>query len=314
MAINWSIRELDVFLALAETLSYRRAAERAHMTQPGVSGVVARLEQSLGTRLFDRTTRSVHLTQAGDVLLAQVRVLRAQVDTAVKSVHELSHLHDGCVRVAALPSLACTVVPAAFARFAAAHPRVKLEVRDLLSGPALDLVREGAVDFALTAPQPGYPELDSTPLVADRYLLLLPRSHPLAAKRGPIRWGDAAALDHVSMPPPASVRQGADRALLQCGIRFQPRFEVEHLASLGAMVAAGLGAAALPELAARVWVSDRVVQRPLIAPEMRREIALVQRRGRSLSPAAARMVELLQSELQRLSPAGRRPRRRAGSA
>ncbi|MBI5259723.1 MAG: LysR family transcriptional regulator [Burkholderiales bacterium] len=306
MAINWSVKELDVFIALADTLNYRRAAERTHMTQPGVSGVIARLEQSLEARLFDRTTRSVQLTAAGQALLAQVRVLRAQVDVAAASVRELRALRHGRVRLAALPSLACAVVPAAFARFAADHPQVRLELRDVLSGPALDLVRTGEVDFALTAAHPDYADLDSTPLAADRFVLLLPPAHPLAASTRPLGWAEVAALDHVSMPAPASVRQYAEAALLECGIRFAPKYEVEHLASIGAMVAAGLGVAALPELAARVCRSAPLVQRPLVAPDMRRPLSLITQRGRSLSPAASRMVELLQQALRQLTaPAAR---------
>jgi len=323
MAINWSIRELDVFIALAETLNYRRAAERSHMTQPGVSGVIGRLEDSLQAQLFDRTTRSVRLTEAGAALLGQVRVLRAQVDVAAESVRQLQELRHGRVRLAALPSLACTVVPAAFARFAAAHPLVKLEVRDVLSGPALEMVRTGEVDFALTAAHPDYADLDSTPLGADRFVLLLPAAHALAAGRKALTWSEVAGLDHVSMPAPASVRQYADAALLECGIRFAPKFEVEHLASLGALVAAGLGVSAVPELAAGVWRSDHIVQRPLTAPEVRRPISLITQRGRSLAPAAAKMVVLLREELDQLIPApgakrsrsaARRPRRQTRSA
>lgn len=308
MAINWSVRELDVFIALAETLNYRRAAERSHMTQPGVSGVIGRLEDSLQAQLFDRTTRSVRLTEAGAALLGQVRVLRAQVDVAAETVRQLQELRQGRVRLAALPSLACSVVPAAFARFAAAHPQVKLEVRDVLSGPALDLVRTGEVDFALTAAHPDYADLDSAPLGADRFVLLLPATHPLAASRKALTWSQVAPLDHVSMPAPASVRQYADAALLECGIRFAPKFEVEHLASLGSLVAAGLGVSAVPELAAWVWRSDRIVQRPLTAPEVRRPISLITQHGRSLSPAAARMVALLREELDQLiaAPGARR--------
>ena len=301
MAINWSVRELDVFLALADTLSYSRAAERTHVSQPAVSGVIARLEESLNTRLFDRSTRAVFLTDAGAALLAHVRLLRNQVDIAVHAVHDVVELRTGRIRLAALPSLAVIVVPAALARFASEHPAVQFEVRDVLSGPAFDLVREGEVDFALTAANPAYADLEYTPLGCDHFTLLLPARHPLAADAGPLRWIDTVGLAHVSMPPPTSVRQYADTALLQSGHRFAPRYEVEHLATISAMVAAGLGVAALPELAAMVAPSDRVVQRRLVAPDMPRPIGLVTRRGRSLSPAAAVLVALLKQELERLT-------------
>jgi len=302
MLIDWSVRDLDVFLALADTLNFRRAAERCHLSQPAVSGVVTRLERSVGSRLFDRSTRAVQLTAVGQVLLDQVRLLRRQADASAQAVRDVVELRAGRVRVAALPSLAATVVPRAFARFAALHPAVRLEMADTLSGPAFDLVRAGQVDLALTAANPDYADLHYTPLVSDGFVLLLPASHPLAAAAGPLRWADAADLDHISMPRPTSVRQYAEAALLQGGRRFEPRFEVEHLATITAMVAAGLGVAALPELAALVAPSAQVVQRRLTAPDLRRPIGLVTRQGQALSPAALAMVALLDDEAQRLVP------------
>ena len=82
--LNWTPRDLDIFLVLAETGSFRRTAAQVHLSQSAVSGVIVRLEEALLTRLFDRTTRSVHLTQAGKVFLDQVRLLQAQTEEAVR--------------------------------------------------------------------------------------------------------------------------------------------------------------------------------------------------------------------------------------
>jgi LysR family transcriptional regulator, carnitine catabolism transcriptional activator len=293
MLINWDSRELVVFLTLADTLSFRRTAEQVHLSQPAVSGVVLRLEQALGVRLFDRTTRSVQLTGAGQVLVEQAKLLCRQADEAVQAVRNVANLAVGQVVMAALPSLAATVVPVVFARFAALYPGVRLQVFDTLSGPAFDLVRAGQVEFALTAANPAYADLDYTPLASD---------HPLAAQLGPLPWVEVADLTHISMPLPSSVRQYADAALLQHRVRFAPRYEVEHLATINAMVAAGLGVAALPELAAVVAPNAGLVQRRLVAPDLLRPIGLVTRRGRSLSPASATMVDMLSEEMQRLVP------------
>lgn len=302
MSINWNDRELDIFLTLAQTLSFRRTAEQVHLSQPAVSSVVNRLEAGLGVRLFDRTTRNVQLTAAGEVFVAQAQLLRHQSQEAVRAVRDVAELRVGQVVLAALPSLAATVVPTAFARFAALYPGVRLQVFDTLSGPAFDMVRSGLVELALTAANPAYADLDYRPLVSDGFVLLMPAAHPLAQGRGPLRWRDVAALDHISMPLPSSVRQYADAALLQQRVKFEPRFEVEHLATIKAMVAAGLGVAALPELAAGLAHRSGLVQRRLFEPDLRRPIGLVTRRGRSLSSASAAMVEILHQEMQRLAP------------
>jgi DNA-binding transcriptional LysR family regulator len=302
MVINWNAREFEVFLTVAETLSFRRTAEQVHLSQPAVSGMISRLEQSLGVRLFDRNTRNVQLTAAGSVLMQQVLLLRSQSEEAVRAVRNVAELRNGSVVLAALPSLAATVVPKAFARFAALYPQVRLRVMDTLSGPAFDMVRSGQVEFALTAANPAYADLDYTPVASDRFVLLIPADHALARKKGPLRWVDIAGLTHISMPLPSSVRQYADAALLHHRVRFAPHYEVEHLATINAMVAEGLGVAALPELAAVVAHQNGLVQRTLIDPDLHRPIGLVTRRGRSLSPAGAAMVELLRQEMKGSPP------------
>ena len=302
MQINWSVRELDVFLALAETLSFRRTAAQVNLSQSAVSGVVTRLEEALGVRLFDRTTRSVQLTDAGQVFAEHAVLMRTQTDEAVRAVRNVAELQVGNVRLAALPSLAATVVPVACARYRLRFPGVQFQVFDTLSGPAFDLVRAGQVDFALTAANPAYADLDYTPLASDGFVLLIPPGHPLAAARGPLRWVDVANLTHISMPLPTSVRQYADAALLQHRVRFEPVYELEHLASITAMVACGLGVAALPELAAAVATMPGVVQRPMVEPDISRPIGLVTRRYRSMSPAATALVEMLREEMVLRAP------------
>ena len=297
MVINWSSREIDVFLLLAETLSFRRTAERVHLSQPAVTGVIGRLEEALGVKLFDRTTRQVQLTGPGQVFREQAQRLRHMTEEAVRSVRDVATLQTGQVAMAAMPSLAATVVPQVFARFRSQHPGVRLQLMDTLSDPAFDLVRAARVDFALTAANPAYADLDYLPLASDGFVLLMPRRHALARQRGALSWAEVAPLPHISMPLPSSVRQYADAAFLEHRIRFAPQFELEHLASIKALVSAGLGVAALPELAANVGPDEGIVRRPLREPDLRRPIGLVTLRGRSLSPAAAAMVQLLREAM-----------------
>ena len=296
--INWSSRELDVFLTLAETLSFRRTAERMHLSQPAVTGLIARIEESLQVKLFDRTTRQVQLTGPGLVFVEQAERLRSMAEDAVRAVREVTSLQVGQVAMAALPSLAATVVPLAFAQFAKAYPGVQLKLTDTLSGPAFEMVRAGRVEFALTAANPAYADLDYLPLASDLFVLLIPQAHALAKKKGSLSWSEVAKLTHISMPLPSSVRQYADAAFLAHRIRFEPAYELEHLATIKSLVAAGLGVAALPELAANVGSDEGIVRRALSAPRIRRPIGLVTRRGRSLSPAASAMVDYLKAQMK----------------
>jgi len=302
MHINWTPRDLDVFLVLAETGSFRRTAAQVHLSQSAVSGVIARLEDALGTRLFDRTTRSVHLTAAGQVFVEQAKLLNAQTHEAVQRVLHITQIQSGKVSLAALPSLAATVVPRVMARYAEQHPEIALQLHDTLSGPAFDLVRAGTVDFALTAANPDYADLDYTPLSADGFVLLIPLNHRLAKGKTPLNWLQVAELTHISMPLPASVRQYANAAFIEHRIAFQPRYEVEHIATIHAMVKAGLVVAALPELAAAFVQQEGVLTRRLTGPDIQRPLGVVTRRNRSLSPAAQEMVRMLRQETTALLP------------
>ncbi|QHJ00454.1 LysR family transcriptional regulator [Xylophilus rhododendri] len=298
MNINWTAHELEVLLVLVETLSFRQTAQRMHLSQPAVSGTVARLEAMLSARLFERSTRSVQLTEAGQVFAEQARFMRHQMQEAVNRVRAVSDAQVGRVALAALPSLAATVVPLAFARFARDHPAVQLELVDRLAGSAFEMVRAGRVDFALTAANPAYADLDYIALSSDAVGLLLPAGHKLARGKTALAWSDIAELPHISMPAGTSVRQYADAAFLAHKLRFAPRFEVEYLATIAAMVAAGVGVSALPELAARVAGNAGVVWRRLRSPEVRRPIGLVSARNRAFSPAALRMIDCLKEEMR----------------
>ncbi|AUT50264.1 LysR family transcriptional regulator [Achromobacter sp. AONIH1] len=297
MQINLSMRDIDTTLVLGRTLNFRQAAAQLHLSQSALSTQVQRIEDALGVRLFDRTTRTVRLTAAGEVFMQQAASLQAAFRDAIAAVSGIASVEQGQVSVAALPSLAARLLPRVLMAYRQAHPQVALKVRDTLSGPAFDLVRAGEVDFALTAADPQQADLHYVPLMSDSFLLLIPEAHPLAKARGPLRWADTAGAEHVSMVHPSSVRQYTEWAFLQNRIRFTPAFEAEHLTTIVSMVECGFGVAALPEIAAGAVAQNGIVQRPLIGPVAERSIGLVTSRGRSLSPAAMALVQVLKEYL-----------------
>lgn len=299
MEINLSVRDLKAFLAVAQTRSFSKAAQQVHLSQSALSALIARQEESLGARLFERSTRSVALTAAGVLLQERAQRLLADIADTLTAVKDVVELRRGRVAVACLPSLAAGLVPELFRQFGQRHPDIELALIDTLSESAFELVRSGRVDFALTAANPQYEDLDHEPLTTDSFVLLVPPAHALAAGSGELPLVEALAWPHVSMPRTASVRQYLDAAALQRGLQFRPRFEVDHLATIGAMVEAGLGVAALPALAAEVIGHRALRQRPLVEPVVRRSIGLVRRRGGEPSPAAQAMVDLLRVMMKR---------------
>ncbi|MFC0134957.1 LysR family transcriptional regulator [Massilia eurypsychrophila] len=297
MEINVSARDIRAFLAVADTLSFSQAAQQMHLSQSALSTLIARLEDAFGTRLFDRTTRAVALTAAGEVLASHADQLLSDIERTVTAVRDVSALRRGRVALAALPSLAARIVPRLFRAFGEQYPDITLSLADTLSEPAFELVREGRVDFAITAANPTYRDLDYIPLTTDTFVLLASRGHPLGQVSGAVRLVDTLAFPHISMSRHTSVRQYVEAAALQNGIGFHPAFEIDHLATIGAMVVEQLGVAALPTMAADVISADGLVRRPLVDPVIRRSIGVVKRRERSLSPAAEAMLALLKRQI-----------------
>jgi len=303
MEINISSRDLRAFLAVASSLSFSQAAQQMHLSQSALSTLILRLEEAFGSRLFDRTTRTVALTAAGEVLASQAEQLLSDMERTVTAVRDVTMVRRGRVALAALPSLAAHVIPPLFRVFGERYPDIKLSLIDTLSEPAFELVREGRVDFALTAANPAYTDLDYVPLTTDSFVLLAARGHPLGRKRGEIALTATLSAPHISLSRHTSVRQYMEAAALRNGFAFHPAYAGEHLATIGAMVSEQLGVAALPSMAADVISGENIMRRPLVSPVIRRSIGLVMRREGSLSPAAEAMLALLRQQLQ--SPAVR---------
>ncbi|MGD9760120.1 MAG: LysR substrate-binding domain-containing protein [Comamonas sp.] len=220
---------------------------------------------------------------------------------ALRAVTDTVQLRTGSVTVAALPSLAASLLPKVFAEFTRIHPGVRLALLDTLSGAAFDLVRDGKVDFALTAADPKQEDLAYEQLMEDQFFIICPDDHPLSRQAGPIPIETTLDYPHVSMPSSASVRQYIDADLLSKGLYFAPVFEVDHIATIGALVSAGLGISALPETAISLLQADRLAQIPLSAPGIQRPLGIVMRRHAPRSSAARKLETLIRASLQNLA-------------
>jgi DNA-binding transcriptional LysR family regulator len=247
---------------------------------------VRQLEESLGARLFDRNTRNVQLTATGAHFLPAVERLLGDLDTTIGGVRDAVARASGRVVVAALPSIASSVLPQAIARARAANSGIAIAVRDAVAGRISAMVRTGEADFGLA----GKPEEDEGLLFerlwADRLVAACPRAHPLA-KRRRVAWSDLVAEPFISMSRDSSVRRLVEQAFAQIGQRHDPAYEVVYLSSAVSLAAAGLGIAVVPSSALSALNPERIAVRPLVGPAVEREIGVLTSRARSLSPAAA---------------------------
>ena len=288
--MNISSRQLDAFIALAEQRSFTRAAALCHLSQPAFSALIRALEDDLGLRLFDRSTRHVDLTGAGQNFLEAARRIRTEIDTALTSMRDAATLQRGRVAVALLPSLAAGWLPGVLATYRAAHPGIELEIADVLSEPCIEQVAAGKADFALAAIRADTPALQAEPFCCDDFHLVCRKDHPLV--RAPaLALPDLAAWPFIHLARTSSVRQYLEAA-------FHPQamntlMEVEQLATVMGMVRAGLGISVVPALSLFHFKQPGLVTRPLALPGLVRHIYLVRRRDRGLSVAAQALYALM---------------------
>jgi len=281
--MNVSMRQLRAFLAVAGHRHFRRAADALHLTQPAVSRLIADLEGELDVRLFDRSTREVVPTEAGRYLeQALSRVLDELDGVLAHAVAQADPLR-GRVRMAAVPTLSAGLVPSAIARCAVDHPALDILLRDQTQAQVLDAVRGGEVDFGLCVEPATAEEFDAETILRDPFLLVCRADHAFAMRRS-VTWAALAhealiLLDHAS-----GSRRLIDAAFATRDIAARVALEVGHPHTAFRMVEAGLGVTVTPALSLDALRPGLVALK--LAPEVRREVTLVRRRARSLSPPA----------------------------
>lgn len=301
--MNLSARDLRALVALVEEGNFTRAAQRVHLSQPAFSALIHSLEQSLGARLFDRTTRRVTLTPEGRLLEESARRLLADIDSMVANFRDHAQHRKGRVSIAALPSMAAGWLPQVLADFHERHPGVEIALMDTLSEQCKALVRSGQADLAIATAARGDDDLAGDYLCADEFHLVCRADHPLAARRN-IGLRELAAHPFVHLARSSSVRQHLEAAFHP--MQMKTVAEVEHLPTVTGLVAAGLGISVVPALTLFQFERPGIVLRPLKLPGLTRELVLLRRRQESLSANAQALHALMLRHRPQMSPVRRR--------
>jgi LysR family carnitine catabolism transcriptional activator len=289
--IDISPFEVQVFLAVAESGSFSRSSEHAGMSQPAVSRAISRLEQRLNIRLFDRTTRQVALTPHGRAFLPIAQRVVRDLTVSLDELRSYVSSVVGHVTIAALPSVAATLLPTALHRFHTDYPSVTIAILDSFQDNVAAAVAQGEADLGISVEPPPAMRLSFSPLIEDRFFAILPRGHPLVAEN--VRWSDLFAHPFIAMRAMTSVRVLTDRVAADLGIVVEPEMQASHPATAGAMIQAGLGVSALPEMTMTLLSPEGLVMRPLVEPVVIRPLGLVTRSGRTLPHLAQILADYL---------------------
>jgi DNA-binding transcriptional LysR family regulator len=308
--MNISLRQLRVFVAVAEALSFTRAGEALGLPQSSVSTQLRELEDVLGLRLFDRHTRMLRLTEAGAEILPLARKTLADLDAVVGSSAELKTLGRGRVSIAASSVQAALVLPRVMRAFSERHPGIKVELFDVSQDEVLSMVHSGAVDFGLgTAFGSGHQELGMRPLWHESFFAVLPQRHPMAARRD-VTWRELLGEPLIGPRQGNPVRTVLDFALASEGLVLNLRHEASLPLTIAGMVEGGLGIGILTSSMRLLAEAFELRLLPIHRPTIQREVVLVLHTGRSLSPAAKQFSDALIAWSRTGSAAGGRNGRR----
>lgn len=293
MQMDISQRDLQVFLALAEEKSFTRAAAKCHLSQSAFSSRIRLLETGLGTTLFDRTTRSVELTNDGRLFEISAQQLYKEFSEILENFQDHAARRKGSVKIATLPSLCSSWLPTVLANFRASYPGIEFMVIDDLSEICLELLRSGQVDLAINSMMSTVDDLQATPIGTDQFHLVCPTGHPLLKARH-ISAEELVKHPFILQSRRSSVRQHIEFAVRPLTLRTS--MEVHYMATIAGMVGAGLGLSIVPGLSLGQFKRPGLASRLLKLPHLARPIHLLKRRGYSLSAAASALFDHIAHE------------------
>jgi len=293
MIYNIKYRALKAFLLAVETGSFTHAADRLGVTQPSFTALIQDLERVLDLKLFERTTRSISLTAAGQDLFDRVARPIADLEEAYRSMSDLAEVRRGGVVLGALPSTSLTLIPPALGQLGLRHPAVQVRIVEAHNDELIFMLRTNQVEFALATLLTEAPDLDFIPLVEDAFYAVYPRGHAVAA-RPDLHWQDLVPLDLILLSQGSSARMQFDHSVKQDEAVQGLRYDVTHMTTAIQLVRQNLGIAILPRLALPALPLERLAYRPVADASARRTIGIIYRRDRHLSPAAHAFIALLQ--------------------
>jgi DNA-binding transcriptional LysR family regulator len=285
------MHQVRYFLAMAKTLSFTRAAELCHVSQPALTTAIKKLETRLGSSLFHREGRSLLMTEFGRQMLPHLEQIVGQADAAETVAKNFRLLNQVPVRIGVMSTIGPMRVAGLLAAFEQKCPGVDVAVNDGAPEALASQLDADELDFAILNAMQGLGEsYRAEPLYTERIVVVLPPEHPLN-ERNSISLRDLDGLPYVDRLA-CEMREMVTGMCDNMGVKLYARFRSEREDWVQAMVLAKIGFAFMPEYSV---VHPATIQRPLIDPVIERTISLITVPGRKHSPAVAAFVSQVRS-------------------
>ena len=304
--INIGPEELETFLVIAEVGSFSKAADLLSLAQPSISNRVQRLERAVRTRLFERTTRAVILTPAGERLRSQVEPLIRKLQSVIEEFCSDAEARAQLVVVATTPMLATVLLPPIITRFAQQNPSIRVELEDRVTPQLASDIRSGRVDFAVVAQRPLAEGVHFEKVAADPLMVVGPRGHEALAS-GSVRVEQLAQHPFLLLDAYKTLIGSLSAKAVEQGFNVSPVRTVMNVSTLLGLVSAGLGLTLLPGLVLRIGgvIDDsRFAVAALDGIVMTRDWGIASLAGREWSRGAAAFAAALRATLRAHSDAG----------
>lgn len=304
----FTLRQLQYAVAIADELSFRRAAERSHVSQPSLSAQVAELESALGVKLFERDRKRVLLTSAGHALIERARRILLEADDLVGQAKRFADPLLGSLRLGVLPTIAPYLLALVTPRIRAAFPQLTIEWLEDKTEALVVRLESGALDGALLALEADIGDVEHEPIAEDPFVLVAPRSHALMAESCPVAIRSLRNVDVLLLDDGHCVREQALEVCTRARAR-ELAFRATSLATLVQMVVQGAGVTLLPALALDAETRrTELGVRPFQSPAPYRTLALVWRKRSPLGRAVRQLappISQAYAEATRSTPAGK---------
>lgn len=295
--MNPTLRQMRAFVSVARTGSFTLAAEYLHVTQAALSGLMKELEQTLGVRLVDRSTRKIALTDMGAELYPLFSKMIDDLDGALHDVANHTKLKKGMVRIAAPQLMACTLLPEVIAAYRAEFPDIQVKLVDCAVENVNARVASGEVDVGIGPEREPAAQIEARVLFEMPFVLVFPQGHPLEARER-VTWQDIADYPFISLQGQFTERLLSDMHSSLRDVPLNPANEVTFMTTALAMVSAGLGVTVCLPYAEPLVKLYRLHMRQLHEPELTRRFFVYTRENRSPSPAAESFTAFLYRHIE----------------
>lgn len=287
-----SIRQLRAFIAVYRTGQLSAAAEMLSVSQPAVSVLIRELEQKLGVRLFERTTRALRRTEAADETIVFAERALAELSAMGRAANDLAGTKRGRLRIAVTSTTAQTLFPLLWKRYSNLYPQIGLTLEDCAPNEFVEKIASDRVDLGIGTLEAAIPGLEERVFLKDTLVAVAVTASSFP-KGVDLNWRQLSELPVVVVKPGYGVRQRIELAALQAGVTLRVEHEVSLLATALAMAAAGLGVAIVPGTVVQHSQYRQLALRPLVDPVVERDVAVIFKRDRELPPAAVSLTQML---------------------